>query len=63
MLEMGEMNVISRRTIRAAQLANPRCRAWLEEWWKIAKHEQWTSLHHVRQTYTSADQGWWILGF
>jgi mRNA-degrading endonuclease HigB of HigAB toxin-antitoxin module len=50
------MNVISRRAIRAAQLTNPRCRAWLEEWWRTAKREQWTSLHDVCQTYTSADQ-------
>jgi mRNA interferase HigB len=50
------MNVISRETIRAAQLANPRCRNWLEEWWKTAKREQWTSLHDVRQMYSSADQ-------
>jgi mRNA interferase HigB len=50
------MNVISRRAIREAQLANPRCRAWLEEWWRTAKREQWTRLHDVRQTYTSADQ-------
>jgi len=50
------MNIISRRAIRAAQLANPRCRNWLEEWWKNAKREQWTSLHDVRETYVSADQ-------
>ncbi len=50
------MNVICRQSIRAAQLANPRCRLWLEEWWKTAKREQWTSLHDVRQTYLSADQ-------
>jgi mRNA interferase HigB len=50
------MNVISRRAIRAAQLANPRCRNWLEEWWRNAKRRQWTSLHDVRQTYASADQ-------
>jgi len=50
------MNVISRRAIRAAQLANPRCRTWLEEWWRNVKRAQWTSLHDVRQTYTSADQ-------
>jgi mRNA interferase HigB len=50
------MNVISRRAIRTAQIANPRCREWLEEWWRNAKREQWTSLHEVRETYASADQ-------
>lgn len=50
------MNVISRRAIRAAQLVNPGCRIWLEAWWRNAKREQWTNLHDVRQTYTSADQ-------
>lgn len=50
------MNVISRQTIRAAQLAHPQCRNWLEEWWRTAKREQWTNLHDVRQTYSSADQ-------
>jgi mRNA interferase HigB len=50
------MNVISRPAIREAQLAHPRCRAWLEEWWRTAKREQWTSLHDIRQTYASADQ-------
>jgi mRNA-degrading endonuclease HigB of HigAB toxin-antitoxin module len=50
------MNVISRRAIRAAQFAHPRCRSWLEEWWRIAKREQWASLRDVRRTYTSADQ-------
>jgi mRNA interferase HigB len=50
------MNIISRSAIRAAQLSNPRCRKWLDEWWRNAKREQWTSLHDVRQTYASADQ-------
>jgi mRNA interferase HigB len=50
------MNVISRRAIRAAQLSNPRCRKWLEAWWKNAKREQWRNLADVRNTYASADQ-------
>jgi mRNA interferase HigB len=50
------MNVISRRAIQAAQRANPRCRDWLDEWWRAAKREQWTSLQDVRQTYAKADQ-------
>ena len=51
-----EMNVISRRSISEAQRSNPRCRIWLEAWWKNAKREQWTSLGDVRRTYTTVDQ-------
>lgn len=50
------MNVISRHAIFEAQRSNPRCRDWLEAWWRNAKREQWTSLHEVRKTYTSVDQ-------
>jgi mRNA interferase HigB len=50
------MNVISRRAIYEAQQLNPRCRSWLEAWWKNAKREQWTNLEDVRQTYVSVDQ-------
>jgi mRNA interferase HigB len=50
------MNVISRRAILDAQRSHPRCRSWLDAWWKNAKREQWTDLKDVRQTYSSADQ-------
>lgn len=50
------MNVISRRALTKAQRLHPRCRAWLDAWWRTAKREQWANLHDVRQTYVSADQ-------
>lgn len=50
------MNVISRPAIAEAQRSHPRCRGWLDAWWKNAKREQWTNLDDVRRTYVSADQ-------
>lgn len=51
-----EMNIISRPAILEAQRRHPRCRKWLEEWWRNAGSAQWTSLEDVRRTYPSADQ-------
>jgi mRNA interferase HigB len=50
------VNVISRRKIIDAQRRHPRCRKWLDAWWRNAKRERWTSLMDVRLTYPSADQ-------
>lgn len=50
------MNVISRRTIIQAQRKHPRCRAWLDSWWRAAKRAHWTGLAEVRLTYPTADQ-------
>ena len=50
------MNVISRPTIIAAQRRHPRCRNWLDQWWREAKRARWTGLAKVRLTYPSADQ-------
>jgi HTH-type transcriptional regulator / antitoxin HigA len=50
------MNVISRPAIRAAQAHHPKCRKWLDDWWKTARRARWTKLHEVRTAYPSADQ-------
>ena len=50
------MNVISRPRIDEARRRHPRCRQWLDAWWRNAKKSDWTSLADVRLTYPSADQ-------
>lgn len=50
------MNVISRHAIRRAQQRYPDAAEWLEAWRQTALHAEWENLHHVRATYSAADQ-------
>jgi mRNA interferase HigB len=50
------VNVISRPKILKAQRKHPRCRTWLDAWWRAAKRAHWVNLADVRLTYPTADQ-------
>ena len=50
------MNVIARPAIDDAIQQHADAKSWLNAWWKVAKKEQWTSLHDVREVYPAADQ-------
>lgn len=50
------MNVLARPALDEAIRRHPQAEAWLNAWWKTAKHEQWRDLRHVRDTYPRTDQ-------
>lgn len=50
------MNVINRPAIVAAIGRHPAAENWLNAWWRVARSQQWASLHDVRAVYPAADQ-------
>jgi mRNA interferase HigB len=50
------MNVIARPKLCGFQAEFADARAWLDQWWTVAKRAVWTRLDDVRTTYPFTDQ-------
>lgn len=50
------MHVISRAAIDEAIRRQRDADKWLNNWWRIAKAERWSSIHDVQAVYPRTDQ-------